>query len=221
MSAFLQGQRGIIFDLDGTILDSMPAWENIDREFLAEYDIEAPPELGEIMKTLGFVESAGYLVKAFNLPVKADAVMQRIRELVDRKYRYEIGLKPFMEEFLAEQKSLDTTLCIATATYLPLAQIALERLGIAHYFKFVISCAEVGSGKDEPEIYLTAAKRLGLPIDEITVFEDALHCIKTAKAAGFCVVAVYDKSSKYDKVQILEHCDKYIESYEELLCKQK
>lgn len=209
--------KAIIFDLDGTLLDSMPAWGNIDIEFLAENNILPPQGLSDIMKTLSFTESAQYFVDAFNLSISSQQVMDRIREMVDEKYRYVIELKPYVHDFLKLQALLGVKMCIASATHHELAEIALKRLEIYDCFEFVLTCADVGYGKENPEIYLRAAEKLGFPIEDVTVFEDALHCVKTAKAVGFPVVGIYDKSAHNDAVEIQKYCDKYILGYDELL----
>lgn len=210
-------KSALIFDLDGTLIDSMPAWEDIDCEFLAENNIERPDWLTEIMKTLSFVQSADYFIEKFNLPLTRQQVMQRIRELVDKKYRFEIQLKPFVIDFLKIQHKKGVKMCVATATHKELATVALERLGIAQYFKFILTCQDVGCGKDEPDIYLKAVELLGTEIQETAIFEDALHCIKTAFSVGFYIVGIYDKSSDAESIEIRKYCNKYIESFEELV----
>lgn len=209
--------KGIIFDLDGTILDSMPAWENIDIEFLAENNILPPEGLADVMKTLSFTQSAEYFVREFSLPMTVEKVMDRIREMVDEKYRHVIELKPFVPEFLQKQRENKVKMCIATATHRELAEIALKRLKVYDYFEFVLTCADVGKGKEEPDIYLKSAEMLGKSVGEVAVFEDALHSVKTAKSAGFEVVGIYDKSAHFDMEEIKKYCDRYIFGYDELL----
>ena len=209
--------KAIIFDLDGTILDSMPAWEHIDSQFLAENNLSVPEGLSEVMKTLSFTQSAEYFVKEFKLSITTQQVMDRIKELVDENYRYVIELKPNVFDFLKKQKELGIKMCIASATHNDLAIVALKRLGIYDYFDFILTCGDVGFGKEDPEIYLKASGILGYPVRDIAVFEDALHCVKTAKAVGFTVVGVYDKSAEADSEEIKKYCDKYILNYSELL----
>lgn len=209
--------NAIIFDLDGTLLDSMPAWENVDNEFLAENNIVPPEGLSEIMKTLGFTESAIYFVEEFDLPYTPEQVMARIRELVDEKYRYTIEMKPDVLAFLEQQARKGTKMCVASATHRELAELALKRLKADRFFEFLLTNAEVGCGKDKPDIYLRAAERLGASPGETAVFEDALHCVRTAKSAGFYVVGIYDRSAQRDAEEIKKICDRYILGFHELL----
>ncbi|MEG0614528.1 MAG: HAD family phosphatase [Oscillospiraceae bacterium] len=209
--------KALIFDLDGTILDSMPVWVDVDVEFMANHDITPTMEIFNKMKTLGFVESAEYYVEKFNLPMTAQEVMWEIKSIVQHKYRYEVGLKPRVEEFLKQSFDSGIKLCVATATNRELAEISLKRLGIMKYFSFILTGEDVGRGKDSPEIYIRAAELMGFPICDVAVFEDAFHGIKTAKNAGFYVVAVYDKVAENDLAEIEKYCDKFIYNYEELL----
>ena len=108
-------------------------------------------------------------------------------------------------------------MCVATATRISSAKIVLERLGLLSYFEFVLSCDDVGAGKSHPDVYLKAAEKLGLPVSECVVFEDALVGIRTAKKAGFTVVAIRDPNASWEAEEVRGLCDRYLTRYEDLL----
>jgi HAD superfamily hydrolase (TIGR01509 family) len=126
-----------------------------------------------------------------------------------------IPLKTAVLPFLDRLYRNNVKMCIATATERELAKAALERLSAAKYFDFILTCTEAGMGKDTPEFFLKALELLNTPRHETIVFEDALHAIKSAKAAGFLVVAVYDKSSYEEQEEIKSIADIYLNSFED------
>lgn len=210
-------EKAIIFDLDGTILDSMDAWLNVDKKFLAENEIEYPDGLEEKMKTLGYKDACQVFVDNFKINMTGQQVMDRIRELIEGEYRDIIEIKPFVREYLKLQNEKGIKMCVLTACQHSLAKAALERAGIFEYFDFVVSSDEMEFSKDNPLIFIKCAERLNEAISDIIVFEDALHCIKSAKSAGFKVIGVYDKANEKDMDKISEYSDMYIKSFEELL----
>lgn len=206
-----------IFDLDGTLLDSMYAWKNLGRSYLLSRGIEPPKDLRETLKEQTLEESAVYFRNQFGITESTEQILAGIYQLVAREYAENIPPKPFVQEYLKKLDREHHKLCVATATPAELAVSALKRLGLDGYFSFVLDCSEAGSGKHTPAIYLLAAERMGAPIEDCVVYEDAPHAVKTAKAAGFYVVGVKDASSLQDENQISKLCDRYISSYEELL----
>ena len=209
--------KGVIFDLDGTILDSMSSWIDVDKIFLSENGIEhIPRDVDDMVKKLTFEESAEYFIERFNLNLSKKQVINRIEEIIAYKYANEIQLKPYVLEFLDELDSKNIPYCIATATYFSLAKSALERLDIFSRFEFVLTCTDVGKNKTFPDIYTNSAEKMNTKIEETLVFEDALHCIITAKNSGFYTIGVYDESSKNDWQKINEISDLSISSFENL-----
>lgn len=210
-------EKAIIFDLDGTLLDSMDAWMNVDKKFLAENEIEYPDGLEEKMKTLGYKDACQVFVDSFEINMTCQQIMDRIKELIEGEYRDIIEIKPFVREYIKSRKEKRIKMCVLTACHHSLAKAALERAGIYEYFNFVVSSDEMEISKDNPLIFIKCAEKLNEAISDIIVFEDALHCIKAAKAAGFKVVGVYDKANEKDMNKISEYSDMYIKSFEELL----
>lgn len=210
--------KGIIFDLDGTLLDSMPAWDHVGYDFLCSQGVTPEVNIDDEVKTFSFQECADYFIREFGLSCTSEDVRNGIVAIVERRYRNEIPLKPYVKEFLEQARRDGIRLCIATATNRVLAESALKRLGVWEYFEFLITCDDVGVGKTNPVIYQTACKKLGTEVKNTVVFEDALHCAQTAKAAGFYVVAVHENTlSEEDRQQIRMVADRYIISYKELL----
>ncbi len=186
---------GVIFDLDGTLIDSMHCWENIDKAFLLENGIEPPPGVSDVVKKMTIEESALYFKTQFSLEQSCEDISDRIEEMVRYQYFHEIPLKEGAYETVMKLYKVGVKMCVATATYKPLACAALERLGILDCFEFVINCTDVGCGKDRPDIFIESAKKLGCDISRTAVAEDSLHCIESAVAAGFRTIAVYDDIS--------------------------
>lgn len=186
--------QGAIFDVDGTLLDSMPIWDNIAELYLRSLGYTPRENLTETFKTFSMHQAACYYQTHYGVPLSADEIVDGINRLVERYYREEVlpkaGIKPFLEEL----RQRGVKICIATATDEYLVDAALRRCGMRDYFSQIFTCTGTGSSKNEPHIYREALQHLGTEKAQTFVFEDAFHAARTAKNDGFPVVAIYDPS---------------------------
>ncbi len=183
-----------IFDMDGTLVDSMGFWKQLGVEYLTSRGIsrEAAEGVQERVKAMTMTECAALFQSVFHLSQTPEEIAGEINGMMDRHYQEDVPLKPGVAAYLAGLKARGVRMCVATATAEPLARACLERLGVAKYFDFLLSCEEVGAGKDSPDVFLEAARRFGADPGDAAVFEDAPYALATAAKAGFWTVAVYD-----------------------------
>ncbi len=210
--------KGIIFDLDGTLLDSMMVWSSIDREFLIENGItDPPPDVSDVVKKMTVDESSQYFIDRFGLKCTKEYVIWRIEDMVRERYEEKIPLKPHVTELLDYLDSCSIPYGIATATYKRLAEAALKRCGIYDRFRFLLTDMEYPTGKNYPDIFIGGADRFAADPQEVLVVEDSLHCIETAKEAHFTVCGVYDSVAESDRIRIMEISDYYVYSMDEIM----
>ena len=209
--------NGIIFDLDGTLIDSMTVWSSIDIAFLKENGIaDPPPDVSDKVKKMTVERSAEYFIERFGLSCTREYVIRRIEELVRIQYEEKIPLKPYVCELLDMLDEKGIPCGVATATYRGLAEAVLKRCGIYERFRFLLTDAEYPLGKTCPDIFLGGASLLGTSPVETLVIEDSLHCCETAKNAGFIVAGIYDSVSAADRLVIERIADYYFDSLAEL-----
>lgn len=189
-------KRFCIFDMDGTLVDSMGYWKRLGREFLAEKGVteNVEPVLEQI-KPMTMLESSALFIRSFSLSGTPESLAAEMNAVMDVHYRRDIPLKPGAAAYLQTLASRGVQMCVATATAEPLARQCLERLGVAGRFSFILSCDAVGAGKNSPAVFQEAARRLGSTPAETAAFEDALYAARTAREAGFYTVGVYDDAS--------------------------
>ena len=185
--------KGAIFDLDGTLLDSMFIWDTIGEEYLRSLGKEPHEDLKETFMTLTLEEAAEYYREHYGVALSVKEIVDGVNSMVEETYRTKVTLKPGIAEYLAWLKGNGVRMCVATVTDRYLVEETLERLGVRHYFSEIFTCAEVGFGKDKPVIYQKALEHLGTAKDETYVFEDMLFALNTAKTDGFPTVGVYDR----------------------------
>ena len=208
--------QSAIFDMDGTLLDSMHMWRGMYAQVVRDMGKEPQPDFVEQVKPLTLRQAAAYCKEAHDLPLTVDEVIQRFENRINTFYRTEVQAKPGLKEFLSLLKMEGVWMYVATATDRPLAEAALRHAGIYDYFRGIITVAEAGAGKESPEIFERAMRRLRSNKKDTVVFEDALHAIQTAKNAGFRVAAVYDPSAEEDQEEIRAIADYYIRSFREM-----
>lgn len=208
--------EAVIFDMDGTLIDSMSFWSEIDKTYLSKLNIKAPHNLKQDIQHLTFEETAIYFKNKFNLKDSIDKIMQDWNDMAYYQYKNKIKLKPGVKKFLAYLKSLNMKLAIATSNCTLLIEAVLKSNGIYDYFEVITTADEVSRGKNYPDIYLLTAKKLNVDPKNCLVFEDILPAVKGAKAAGMTVIGVYDKFSENEKDEIIKYADKYIFDYSEL-----
>lgn len=208
----------VIFDMDGTLIDSMHYWRDIGREYLERKGVPGDhEELLERVQRMTMLESATCFKEEFDLPGTPQLIEAEMEDMIASHYLTDIPLKPHAEEYLRMLREEDIWLCVATATPEPLARACLERLGVADCFAFILSCDEVNASKERPDIFLECAWRLGAEPEDIAVFEDAYYAARTAKAVGFYVVGVYDPDNDRHWKDMERICDETIMSWDELL----
>ena len=208
--------QSAIFDMDGTLLDSMFIWDDLGPGMLRAQGITPEADLPEKLKVLTLRQGAAYCKERYALPQSVEEIVSLIEGRVEKFYKEEVQAKPGVAKFLSLLKMEGVWMYVATATDRHLAQAALRHAGIDGYFRGMITCQDVGAGKDSPEIYERAMRRLQSNKKDTVVFEDAFHAIQTAKAAGFRVAAVYDASEEAHQEEIRGLADYYIRSFEEM-----
>jgi len=209
--------KSIIFDLDGTLIDSMPVWKNTGRNFLINNGFAVPENLHSVVKTQTIGQTAEYFRTDLGVTHSVEEIIKEVVTFVEEAYRNTIPLKPFVREFLDKELEKGTKMCILTASESSYIQPALERLDLLKYFEFILTCTETGHYKTEPDVYRIAMEKLGGTIENTIIFEDALYAIQGAKKGGFTVYAIADPITEADNQMIRSTADKYINSYKELL----
>lgn len=206
-----------VFDMDGTLLDSMHIWNQVGPKALRAAGFDPEPDLHEKLKVMTFQAGAQYCKDRYHMPQTVEEIVAMTLAPVEDFYFHQVQAKPGVPPFLSLLKMQGVEMYVATNTERRLAEAGLRHAGIAPYFKGLITCSEAGAGKaGSPEIFLRAMRRLRGNLQNTVIFEDALHAIRTAKAAGFRVCAVYDPSAEADQEEIRRLADTYIRSFEEL-----
>lgn len=209
--------RGAVFDLDGTLLDSMRVWVDIDYAFLRSRGLPEEIEYFERIKQISIRQAADYTIARYELSDKPEELIAWWMEMARRAYHDTVPLKNGAREYLDYLKGTGIRLSVATACAPELYIPALKRLGIYELFDAFASLHEVERGKSEPDVYLLAAKRMDVPPEDCVVFDDIIDGIRGAKKGGMATVGVYDDSSKEQRAEIEGAADYYIESFRELL----
>ena len=207
----------VIFDLDGTLVDSMWMWKRIDIEYLERYGIALPEDLQREIEGMSFSDTAVYFKERFSLPDRLDHIKETWNKMAWEKYEREVPLKPGVMELLRYLKIKNIPAGIATSNSRELTELIIKRHGIQEYFSSVRTSCEVTKGKPSPDIYLLVAKELGVRPQRCLVFEDVLQGIMAGKNADMKVCAVYDEYSEDDRKEKMKLADYYINSIYEVL----
>ena len=206
--------KGAVFDLDGTLWDSMQLWKNIDIEFLAKRGITYSTDYTVAIAGLGFEDVAKYTIAHFNLPQTPQEVMDEWYNMAKEGYATDVKLKPGAKDYLDYLRQNVVRLCVATSLDNSLSFPCLKANKIYDYFEFFEQSADYTGGKSNPQMFTNCAGKLGLNPNEVALFEDVLPSIKAAKQAGLLVVAMEETFSTPQADQIKALADMYITSYD-------
>ena len=209
--------KGAIFDLDGTLLDSMRMWRYVGNDYLLSIGIEPSKTLHDELRHMYLWDACDYICQNYETGRSNEQVFSEIKAYISDFYENKAGLKAGAAEYLEKLKKDGVRICLATATDRALLMPALKRCGILEYFEEIFTCFELKTRKTRPLIYNTAHKFLGTPIENTYVFEDVFTAAQTAKNAGFKVVGVYDSMENLKEKELREISDVYIENFKELI----
>lgn len=209
--------KGAIFDLDGTLLDSMNIWHDVDVEFFKRRNLPLDSGYVDIIKNMHLPAAAVYTKKKYNLEESAEQIVDEWLQLCREAYLSNVDLKPGVYNYLQKLHDKGVRMAFATASEKIVCEQTLKNHGIYDFFTDFAYVSEINIGKTEPDIYLLACERIGLNPHECIVFEDIIEGIRSAKKANFITCGVYDKSSEQDTDEIRNIADYYIKSFDELL----
>lgn len=212
----LQDIQAVIFDLDGSLVDSMWIWYDIDVKYLRRFGLECPDDLQAAIEGMSFSETAGYFKERFKIPDSLEQIKKDWNRMAWDKYMYEVPLKDGAYEFLEVCKEKGIKLGIATSNSRELVENIVKAHKLNDFFSCIMTSCDVKKGKPSPDIYLAVAKQLGTGPEHCLVFEDIVPGILAGKRAGMRVCAVEDAYSAYQREEKQRLADYYIENYREI-----
>lgn len=213
----LQDIKAVIFDLDGSLVDSMWMWRAIDIEYLGRFGIPLPEDLQSRIEGMSFSETAVYFKEHFPIPDNIDQIKEDWNCMAWDKYANEVPLKPGIPEFLERCREEGIKLGIATSNSRQLVENIAKVHNLRDYFSCIMTGCDVAHGKPSPDIYLAVAEGLDCPPSQCLVFEDIIPGIQAGKAAGMRVCAVEDAYSVNDRERKKALADYYISDYYAIL----
>lgn len=207
-----------IFDMDGTIMDSLGIWERIDYDFLEKKrGIKVPHDYVHDIAAMSFSEIAQYTKARFNLPDTPQQLMQEWTDMAIYEYSHNVLLKPFVKAFIEYLKNNGKKIVLCTSSPEYFFKPAITNNGIYDLFDAFANTCEAGEGKNSPKVYLMAAQKAGVPPEKCIVFEDVISAALSAKKAGMTVCGVYDERSRSRQEELRAVCDMYITGFNELM----
>lgn len=211
--------QAVLFDLDGTLIDSMWLWRDIDIEYLNRFGIVMPPTLQEDIAGISITQTAIYFKEHFGIADDIETIIADWNAMAREKYQYQTPLKAGARDFLNHLKQANIRCAVATSNSRQLTEIVLNSHGLTAYFDAVLTGEDVHNGKPAPDIYLEAARRLSVDPEYCLVFEDISHGIKAGLHANMRVCAVEDDYSGLERDLKKHLAHYYIQSYDDILNK--
>ena len=207
--------KGLIFDFDGTLFDSMFIWDTAGENYLRSIGKKPEADLQKVLKPMSLLQSAQYIREKYDIPLSVEDIMDGVNRAVEGFYFHSVQPKPGAITFLEELYRRNIKMCIATATDRYQVEAALQRCKMRHFFSEIFTCTEVGSGKDRPYIFRIAMEHLQTDHSNTAVVEDAYHAAFTAKQDSFMVVGVYD-SHESRQQELLQLANLFLSDYFDL-----
>ena len=211
--------KAAIFDMDGTLIDSLIFWEylwkTLGEKYLNDPNFRPDETTDRECRTLTIDKAMELVHQRFGLADSGKELADLALEKVELFYREVVEVKPGVLEFLDYLKAQGVKMAVATASNGDMVRIALERCGLTPYLEMVVSCAEVGKGKDETDVFLLTLERMGTTADETWMFEDSFVAVQTAKRIGMPTVGIFDRNN-YGQDILRANSDHYIAEGETL-----
>lgn len=217
----LDNKKAVIFDLDGSLVDSMWIWKQIDIDYLGRFGYVLPDTLQEELEGKSFKETAIYIKERFSIEDSIEQMMDDWNEMAWDKYMHQVPLKEGADRFLSECRKRGILLGIASSNSRELVENVLGTLHIREYFSCIMTGSEAKKGKPAPDIYLEVAKKLQVNPADCLVFEDIVAGITAGKSAGMTVYAVEDAYSAHQEEKKRQLADGYIKTYHEMFSEEK
>lgn len=211
----LEQKKIWLFDFDGTLVDSMGMWQEVDEAILARHGVSAPEGFSDMLVPLSEQETAQCFLD-LGCQGTVESIMREINELADQEYATSIELKPGARALLDELKRRGVKMALVTAATLPRILPCLDRNGLSGYFNLILNCDAVGLPKSDPEIYRVALNYLGGTTEDAVFFEDNVTALSTAASIGIATVGIYDDHAARHWENLKKQATVALRSFEEI-----
>lgn len=212
----LEGKEAVLFDLDGTLVDSMWVWPEVDIVYLGRMGLSVPEDLQEKIEGMGFTEVALYFKQRFPISDSVEQIKETWNEMAMDAYVHRVPLKPGVRRLLKYLREHGIFMGVASSNSRELIEAVLKSQGIEQYFDCIVTSCDVKRGKPAPDVYLEAARKLKADPRKCLVFEDIVAGIQAGNAANMTTCAIEDSYSAAQRREKRQEADYYLTSYEEL-----